>query len=49
MTPSMVQGLMKKKVRPRSLGGGSPLHAVEVGSASLGKGVFREEESEGSR
>jgi len=31
------------------LGGGNPLHAVEVGSASLGKGVYREVESEGSR
>jgi hypothetical protein len=31
------------------LGGESPLHAVEVGSASLGKGVHREVESEGSR
>jgi len=31
------------------LGGESPLHAVEIGSASLGKGVHREAESEGSR
>ena len=31
------------------LGGESPLHAVETGSASLGKGVYREVESEGSR
>ena len=31
------------------LGGENPLHAVEVGSASLGKGVHREMESEGSR
>jgi len=31
------------------LGGESPLHAVEIGSASLGKGVHREMESEGSR
>ncbi len=30
------------------LGGESPLHAVEIGSASLGKGVHREVESEGS-
>jgi hypothetical protein len=30
-------------------GGESPLHAVEIGSASLGKGVHREMESEGSR
>jgi hypothetical protein len=32
-----------------NLGGERPLHAVEVGSASLGKGVYREVESEGSR
>ena len=31
------------------LGGESPLHAAEVGSASLGQGVHREGESEGSR
>ena len=31
------------------LGGENPLHAVEVGSASLGKGVHREVKSEGSR
>ena len=31
------------------LGGESPLHVVEIGSASLGKGVHREVESEGSR
>ena len=30
------------------LGGESPLHAVETGSASLGKGVHREVESEES-
>ena len=30
------------------LGGASPLHAVEIGSASLGKGVHREVESEES-
>jgi hypothetical protein len=31
------------------LGGESPLPAVEVGRVSLGKGVHREMESEGSR
>jgi hypothetical protein len=31
------------------LGGGSPLHTVETGSVSLGKGVHREVEFEGSR
>ena len=31
------------------LGGESPLHAVKIGSASLGKGVHCEVESEGSR
>jgi hypothetical protein len=31
------------------LGGERPLHAVEIGSASLGKGVHREVESKGSR
>jgi hypothetical protein len=31
------------------LGGESPLHTVETGSVSLGKGVHREVESEGSR
>ena len=30
------------------LGGGSPLSAVEIGRTSLGKGVHREVESEGS-
>jgi hypothetical protein len=32
-----------------NLGGESPLHAVEIGSASLGKDVHRKMESEGSR
>ena len=31
------------------LGGASPLSAVEIGRTSLGKGVHREVESEGSR
>ncbi len=31
------------------LGGESPLSAVEIGRTSLGKGVHREVESEGSR
>lgn len=31
-----------------NLGGENPLHAVEIGSASLGKGVSQEGESERS-
>jgi hypothetical protein len=51
----MVQPIVSKRrvgpcsENPINLGGESPLHAVEIGSASLGKGVHREVKSEGGR
>jgi hypothetical protein len=42
------QGYLKCARHGAVLGGESPLHAVEVGSASLGKGAHREMGSEGS-
>ena len=47
-TPLLAAGLLCAE-HGAVLGGGSPLHTVETGSASLGKGVHREVESEGSR
>ena len=44
-----VTGLNKLCARHGAvLGGESPLYAVDIGNTSLGKGVHREVESEGS-
>ena len=47
-TLGLAPGILMCAEYGANLGGESPLHAVDVGSASLGKGVYREVESEES-